>query len=81
MEPLTSLTLILAGVKASVAVDELADGVETTAAVTGVHYGVLQDDHVLVVTSIMYISAVKRTPRSKSRFSSLSTTEVSNPGP
>lgn len=38
---LTSLTLLLAGVEARVPIDKLADGVEATAAVTGVHYGVL----------------------------------------
>lgn len=35
---LTSLTLLLAGVEAGVAVDKLADGVEAAAAVAGVHY-------------------------------------------
>lgn len=38
---LTSLTFLLAGVEAGVAVDKLADGVEATAAVAGVHDGVL----------------------------------------
>lgn len=38
---LTSLTLLPAGIKASIAIDKLADGVEATATVTGVHYGVL----------------------------------------
>lgn len=39
---LTSLTLLLAGVEAGVAVDELADGVEAAAAVAGVHHRVLE---------------------------------------
>lgn len=35
---LTSLTFLLAGVEAGVAIDKLADGIEATAAVAGVHY-------------------------------------------
>lgn len=42
MGALTSLTLLLAGVEAGVAVDELADGVEAAAAVAGVHHRVLE---------------------------------------
>lgn len=41
---LTSLTLLPAGIEVGVAIDKLADGVETTATVTGVHYGVLDKE-------------------------------------
>ena len=49
----TSLTLLPAGVEASVSVDKLTDGIETTTTVARVHDAILQRD---IKNSIKYIT-------------------------